>query len=536
MAILVRAAGPFLACLLLLSNATLRAQNGWLPPSREVERPFAYRLHHYKTDMHTSVRPWRMKEVLAATASDTLRPSMAVLDRLGGWENGRRFRFGPLADAAIGVDRRGDATNMFHRLGGGAWLDADIGSSLNIHLDGQLWHQRFPVYLQEWVQATGVTPGEGAARGGPEYQHHDWNGHVSWDANRYINLTAGRGRNSFGEGHRSLMLSTEAQGHPYLRISTTVWKVKYVNLFAAMNDVRASGGDPANFRRKYAAMHYLSWNAIPRLNLSIFEAIIFDPGNDAYPRGFDVNYLNPVIFYRPVEFNIGSPDNALLGASINVKVGKGTLLYSQLVLDEFLWFHVRGGTGWYGNKQSVQLGAVSRNVMGVEGLTLRGEWNYVRPFMYTHINVIQNYAHFGQPLAHPYGSNVHELIAHGDLEQGRMMYSARLSMAWMGTDSVDSRGNNIFRSDNERPRFPGTNFQRQLGYYHGQYWMQGVAHAEFRAGWLLDRQTATRLEGSIMIRHLAHRGTSTTDMLARVGIICHFRDLHREQVVRYHLQ
>jgi hypothetical protein len=530
-----RIAGVFLLAASVISNAG--AQNGWLPPSREVERPFEKGVSAHKQDLHTAIRPWRMREVLAIVPADTAQRSiLPVLDRWAGSFNGRRLRWGPLLDASLGVDPQAENA-LFHRTGAGLWLDADAGKTLNFHLDGQAWSEGFPRYLERYVAGTGITPGEGYAYGtAPAYTHFDVNGHVSWDPGRYFNLTAGRGRNSFGEGHRSLLLSTEAQGYPYLRITTTLWKIKYVNLFAAMNDIRGADGDPTQFKRKYAAMHYLSWNATRRLNVALFEAIIFDGGSGAYRRGFDVSYLNPIIFYRPIEFNLGSPDNALLGAAINVKVGRNTLLYSQFVLDEFLWYHVRNGTGWYANKQSVQLGAVARDAFQVPGLTLRGEWNYIRPYMYTHINNLQNYAHMGQPLAHPYGSNVHEFVAHAEREQGRLLYGVRLSHAYMGADSVDSYGNNIFRPETDRPRHPAGN-PMNFGYYSGHHFAVNLLHAEFRGGYLLDRNTGTRLEVSYLLRHRTQRSAeATTDHVLRLGIVCHFRDRHPEQDVRYFLR
>ncbi len=523
--------------ILLLSGSfhvtSVLAQNGWLPPSREMERPFALRTMDPSIDMHTAIRPWRLKDLRSIPADTSIASVLPLLDRWA--DTSRTFRWGPLIDASGGFDA--DQELAFYRAGAGAWMDADAGSKWNFHLDGQVWSEQFPGYLDHYAFATQVTPGEGYAFGnwGGDRMHYDWNGHISWDPGKFFNLTLGRGKNSFGEGHRSLFLSTEAQGYPYLRITTSVWKVKYVNLFSMMNDLRNINDDPLNARKKYSAMHYLSWNATRRINVAIFEAIVFDPGNDAYPRGFDINYLNPIIFYRPVEFNQGSPDNALLGASINVKAGRSNLIYSQFMLDEFLWFHVRNGTGWYGNKQALQLGVIARNAFKVDGLSLRGEWNYIRPFMYSHVNNVQNYAHFGQPLAHPYGSNVSEVIAHADLERGRFLYSVRGSMAWMGTDSVDSYGNNIFRSEGERPRTPD-NVPVSVGFYHGHWHPVSLLHVELRAGYLLDRSTATRLEVSYLFRSKDDVFLPATDHIFRFGISTNFRDRHLEQDARYFLR
>ena len=53
-------------------------------------------------------------------------------------------------------------------------------------------------------------------------------------------------------------------------------------------------------------------------------------------RGFDVNYLNPIIFYRAIEFETGQDaGNAILGASAKYKWNDKINLYSQFILDEF---------------------------------------------------------------------------------------------------------------------------------------------------------------------------------------------------------
>jgi hypothetical protein len=524
-----------LASILVLAACEAFAQPAWLPLSREVELPYATALYQHGSTMHTAVRPYRRDAVKDLAGVDSLRPYSAfkALDRWAGVRNGRKFRWGPLVDASGGT-QAGSGADPFYKAGAGFWMDADVRDNLSFHLNAQGWDQRFPNYLDNLVQATQVTPGEGYALGdGPTFQHYDINGHVSWDPGKYFNFTVGRGRNFFGEGHRSLMLSDESYSYPYMRITTSVWRIKYVNLFTAMNDIRGAGGDPSQFQRKYTSMHYLSWNASKRINVALFEGIVWSNGDSAYPRGFDMNYLNPIIFLRPVEFSIGSPDNALLGAGFNVKVGKRTLLYSQVVLDEFLLAEVRGGTGWYANKQAVQLGAVAREAFGIKGLVLRGEWNLVRPFMYTHSDTEQNYSHFGQPLAHPFGSNLQEVIGHADRNLGRWHYGLRASMAWMGSDNADSYGNNIFRPESDRPRTPDGRF-RERGFQIGMQQQVNLFHGEVRAGYLLDPSTGTRVEATYMVRdRKVQNGDASTDHIFRIGIVCHFRERHPEQEVRY---
>jgi hypothetical protein len=223
----------------------------------------------------------------------------------------------------------------------------------------------------------------------------------------------------------------------------------------------------------------------------------------------------------------------LLGIGLNVKVGKRTLIYSQFMLDEFLLEEVRSGSGWYGNKQALQLGLVSRDAFGKKGLVLRGEWNVVRPFMYTHSDTRQNYAHFGQALAHPYGSNFQEAIVHADFSNGRWQYRLRTSMAWLGSDRDDSFGNNIFRPESERPRDEEGDLVDR-GFRIGRVSQVNLFHGELRAGYLLDPSTGTRVELSYLYRSRTQEiiGNQQSHNI-RLGIACYFRDSHPEQEVRY---
>jgi hypothetical protein len=519
----------------MLLACACTAQAGWVPVSREVERPFAAELGRWKSDVHTAIRPYRIKDLRTIDSKDSLRPHAAVpaLDRWAGARNGRRFRWGPLLDlqGGVGMDSVQVAT---HRIGGGAWLEGDIGERLTLHVNGQLWNERYPRYMDSLARATQMSAGEGYAnQEGNAFTHGDWNAYASWDPGKHFNFTLGRGKHFIGEGHRSLFLSDEASAYPYLRITTSVWRAKYVNLFTMMNDIRGAQGDRSRFQRKYASMHYLSVNASRRLNLALFEAIVWSQGDSLYPRGFDVNYLNPIIFYRPVEFAQGSPDNALLGFSASMKAGHHTLFYAQVMLDEFLLREVRAGDGWYANKQALQAGMVARNAFKVNGLTLRGEWNMVRPFMYTHSDTRQNYAHFGQPLAHPYGSNFQEALGHVEWSRGRMLYALRGSMAWLGSDSTESWGNNIFRPESDRPNLPNFGY-RNYNYRIGEALQYTLFQGELRAGWLIDPASATRLEASWISRaRTLEAGSPDWQHAFRIGISCWFRERHTEQEPRY---
>ena len=87
-----------------------------------------------------------------------------------------------------------------------------------------------------------------------------------------------------------MLMSDNSVNYPFFRIETTVGKVKYVNLWAVMSDLRpevALADDV--YAKKYLSMHYLSINIGRRWNLGLFEGMMW--GDELNRYGFDANFL-----------------------------------------------------------------------------------------------------------------------------------------------------------------------------------------------------------------------------------------------------
>ena len=125
--------------------------------------------------------------------------------------------------------------------------------------------------------------------------------------------------------------------------------------------------------------------------------------------------------------------------------------------DEFVLKEIVHHTGWWGNKQALQLGLKYFNALGIKNLDLQGEVNIVRPYMYTHYTSYTNYTNYNQPLADPMGANFEEFI--GILRyqplpkltiQGKMIYYIWGDDTSQTTTAVrDNNGGNIFKSYND---------------------------------------------------------------------------------------
>ena len=278
-----------------------------------------------------------------------------------------------------------------------------------------------PAYALQF--AGNMMPGEGFwKRYKPEkyglngFDYLSAKGYITFDAVKNIHLQFGYDKNVIGNGYRSLVLSDYANNYLFLKINTRVWKLNYQNLFARLNynvPLQSSVGSTANVVEpvKYMALHSLSMNIGRNLNIGLFESIIFGPrGADSSKGALDLTYLNPIIFYRYAESNNGSPDNVNLGLDFKWNLFRRLSLYGQLNLDEFLLKEVTAGKGWWANKQAAQAGLKYFDVAGISNLDLQLEYNYIRPFTYSHETNKTSYTHYNMALAHPMGANLRELV------------------------------------------------------------------------------------------------------------------------------
>ena len=271
----------------------------------------------------------------------------------------------------------------------------------------------FPKYVQSFIKKFDAIPAEGYYKDGDRAEPTNVDfiharGYLAFKALKNVEVQFGHDRNSIGNGYRSMILSDFAANYLFLKLNTNVWKLNYQNLFAQMTAevLNADGLRP----KKYMAKHHLSVNVSKNFNLGVFETIIFGQRDTLTNNTFDLNYLNPIIFYRSVEQQLGSPDNVLLGTDFKWNFAKRFSVYGQFLLDEFLLNEIRQNRGWWANKFAGQLGVKYIDAFGIKNLDLQAEANFARPYTYTQDNNFKSYTHYQQPLAHPLGANFYEFI------------------------------------------------------------------------------------------------------------------------------
>lgn len=326
-----------------------------------------------------------------------------------------RLSVNPLLHFQIGNDSQTESPLYINRRG--LMIEGLIDGKVSFQTTLTENQVRYPSYIREFQREFGVVPGIGFWKllGDDAYDFLFASGHINFKATRHISLQLGHDRFFIGNGHRSMFLSDFSNNYPYFKIKTKIWKFQYTNLYAQLTaDVNSFDGGTfgtGEFPKKFMTLHHLSLDISKKVNIGLFESIVFSRQDSIGNNQFELAYLNPVIFYRAAEQQTGSPDNALLGAEFNWKALNGVALYGQFVIDEFIFSNVFNNRGSWSNKYAYQLGAKYFNVLGINRLDLQAEHNFGRPYSYSHTTQTTSYSHYEQPLAHPLGANFTEWLA-----------------------------------------------------------------------------------------------------------------------------
>lgn len=472
---------------------------------------------------HTASKPFIYSEVenyvdLDAKKSDLMQKRTTWFGRKFWNEHmvqvqGKKYWFtiDPIVDLQIGKDNS-DEVDFTYNNTRGIQIQGAIGKKFSFYTTFFESQGRFANYVNEYAEALkpsggnpAIIPGRGIAKDFKEdgYDYPVAEAYMSFSPSKVFNFQFGHGKNFIGDGYRSLLLSNNASPSPFFKINTTFWKIKYTNNWMWLRDVRPEVTEDGVFKPKYMATHYLSWNVSKRLNIGLFESVIWEDSNG---RGFDINYLNPIIFYRAIEFSTGSRGgNAIIGLSGKYKFSDRVSVYTQLMIDEFTTGEIAKGDGYWGNKNGFQVGLKYHHAFGVENLHLQGEYNSVRPFTYSHNTPLLNYGHSNQSMAHQWGANFWEVSTIAHYEYQRWYGNAKLIFGTKGFDiegDPTNYGGNIYRDYDER--------NGDYGHEIGQGNTTNRFIGDLQVGYLLNPATNLKLFGNFTYRSFQPEMTSET--------------------------
>ncbi|WP_139134268.1 hypothetical protein [Crocinitomix algicola] len=348
----------------------------------------------------------------------------------------------PIANLSVGYESKSSSSLIYDT---GIGLGLDISSNKLFFTGKILPYFNNGGYIRDSIQTVGfIDPATGRPLIHNLFQQNEII--LAYRPNQFFTFLGGHGKNFFGEGYRSLLLSDNAAAQPFLKVETSFSGLKFVNLYQMWRDNTANSVWHKD-TYKFTASHYLSWNITREFNLSVFETVIWQANDSLHNRGFDPNYLNPVVFYRPVEYGSGSADNVLLGANMTYKFNQNHALYFQFILDDFLLSEIRARSRWWANKYGTQIGYKTNTFFGKESFYFQGEFNLVRPFTYSHNHSSLAYGNLNASVAHPIGSNFMEVLSILSYPIKKVRITNQLSYLAYGADSsAVSYGQNIFKS------------------------------------------------------------------------------------------
>lgn len=497
-----------------------------IPFSHENYSEFDRATNLIGTNSHTASKPFLYNDVAAyhdfEAETGSLKKEAKTWSQKKLWNErlvqlqGKEYWFtvDPIFDLQAGKDTDASFSNTFNNTRG-LFIQGGLGKKFNFSASVYESQGRFAQYFNQYAESIkpsdgpALIPGRGIAKRFKEdaFDYPVAEAYLSYTPSKFINIQFGHGKNFIGDGYRSLLQSDVASPYPYLKLNTSFWKIKYTNTYTWLKDIRPEVTENGAFLTKYIANHYLSWNVNKRLNLGIFESVIWANTNN---RGFDINYLNPIIFYRAIEFETGQDaGNAIVGASAKYKFNDNFNMYSQFILDEFSLSDVKGGEGSWKNKFGLQIGAKYYNAFKIKDLILQAEYNAVRPYTYSHNTITLNYAHNNQPMAHLWGANFRELVLIGRYKYQRWFGEAKLIAGIRGFDINNGTdnfnyGGNIFRDEADRPFDTGIKI--------GQGIKTNTINASIQAGYLVNPASKLKIFTNISYRNFNPEANSMSGL------------------------
>lgn len=507
--------------ILLLSFFSLHstAQQNFLPLQRDLYNQAEFKLVSSDSDcfFHTSVKPFLNSKLKPFANPDSLfeirlwgsNPENGFFGKL--WYNLKNdhlitvdkdilhMTIDPAVDFAGGLDVSDDFT-LFNNTRGFV-VTGDLGSKFSFSTSYFENQAGFPEYISEFIRDSSIVPGQGRVK---KFKSHSFDfpnasGYISFSPSKYFNFQFGHDKNFIGDGYRSLLLSDNSFRYPFFKITTQVWRLQYVNLYTEYLDVRDKVTYEEGFQKKYGSFHYLSILFGDFMEAGLFEGVIWEGSDSTHSRGYDFNYLNPIIFYHSVQFGLGSPDNSVIGLNVKINPIKEISLYGQLLLDDWDFGRSKTQSGFYRDKYAFQIGVKYFNAFTVKNLYVQTEYNQVWPYTYAQKSIVQNYAHYNQSLADPLGSNFRESVSFISYRYGRFFVETELMVAVMGVDSAITNsnvGHDIYRSDLDIPGSYDSqgNFVGTYGNFVTQGIKTNILYTQLRIDFLLNPKMNLNLE------------------------------------------
>ncbi|MDA3818939.1 MAG: hypothetical protein PF590_00480 [Candidatus Delongbacteria bacterium] len=322
----------------------------------------------------------------------------------------------------------------------GAEIHGNFHNRIFFHTSFYENQGRFQDYLNDYAEKYGVLPGY--ARMKP-YNDNAWDytsafGSVQLNASEQLKFRLGHDKLFIGEGHRSLFLSDAAFQQLFFQTSIDLGQFRFTNItlqwinpnFNNLMQWETEQSTEGNYQRKTNSINMLEWQISDAFRLGFVEAVVFKPET-----GFNLNMVNPWLFFRASMIRQNSGNNILMGLDA-LYAFDNTDVYAQLMIDDVQATNL--GISNPCNRFGWQIGAMYYDVFGVQNLHVRTEHNYIRAMSYAESMPEISWTHYNQNAAHPAGNNLVEFIAMVQYRWRNLPLSCQLNYMEYGDEHNES--------------------------------------------------------------------------------------------------
>jgi Capsule assembly protein Wzi len=400
----------------------------------------------------------------------------------------------PIMNFEYGVDLKDKKHERLLKNTRGFIVRGDIGNKFSFETNLYENQATYAQYIDDNIAATNklfpqsgnylynVVPGQGRAKAFKKngYDFSMASGYVSYTPIKQVNIQVGHGKHFVGDGYRSLLLSDNAFNYPYARITTRIKNIEYTNLYTSFMNLTDGGvkTPPKTerlFQKKIGSFQMLSINLWKRLQIGLFQGMIWEAADSTNRQHVSFNTFNPIIGVNSAVYGLDNKHNIITGTTFKLKITNSISLYGQFVLDDL-------GKGTK-NKSGYQIGFKYYDLFTLKNLHLQFEYNSVMPYTYAASVPYQSYTHYNQALAHPLGANFNEAIAIVNYSLKRFFIQLKANYAVKGNDTANyNYGGNVFNPDNA---FPASQNISNISTTQGL--KTTVVYQDFHLGYMINR-------------------------------------------------
>lgn len=345
---------------------------------------------------------------------------------LGHFYHGQRFQPAPTNNSDlydIGFRIRGTIFNH-------------LGYNLTVIKGGESGNQRFAeiieprlLYNFKWLENI-----ENIGNYDFTYGYLKYHSEPVKDMNIMVEL--GREDVSLGYGYGSkLVLSTDHPILDFIKFNFDYGIINFSSMHASTTGYYSYNLDDRY--TKYIAFNRLKLKFKNLFDVGIGETMIYSG------RGIELAYLSPVNFYKFTEMSIQDRDNGTLYLDMQTKFIKNLELQGTFFLDEDILGNL-SDLEKYTNKTAYQVGAFWYEPISINDLSLIIEYTKIRPYVYTHYDIKNNYTAYGALLGHRIGPNADELMIRANYNfSERLRFSSEYRYTRKGNNIYDDNGNLI---------------------------------------------------------------------------------------------